>query len=131
MTIVSAANTDNGKIIIYQSPQGRTKIDVQLQNETLWLNQSQIADLFQTDRSIITKHIGNIFESVELDESATCVKFAQVQKEGRRSVSREVSYFNLDVIISVGYRVQSSMPHDSGFGQQGSTNKIMASSISL
>ncbi|MCX6243179.1 MAG: virulence RhuM family protein [Bacteroidetes bacterium] len=80
-----------------------------MQNETVWLSQAQIADLFQTDRSSITKHIGNIFESGELDESATCAKFAQVQKEGRRSVSREVNYYNLDVIISVGYRVQSSI----------------------
>ena len=100
---------DNGEIIIYQSPQGNTKIDVRLQNETVWLSQAQIADLFQTDRSSITKHIGNIFESGELDESATCAKFAQVQKEGRRSVSREVNYYNLDVIISAGYRVQSSI----------------------
>ena len=100
---------DKGEIIIYQSPQGHTKIDVRLQNETLWLSQAQIAELFQTDRSSITKHIGNIFESGELEESATCAKFAQVQKEGKRSVSREVSYYNLDVIISVGYRVQSSI----------------------
>lgn len=104
-----ATNMDNGEIIIYQSPQRNTKIDVRLQNETLWLSQTQIADLFQTDRSSITKHIGNIFVSGELDESSTCAKFAQVQKEGKRLVSREVSFYNLDLLISVGYRVHSSI----------------------
>ena len=99
----------NGEILIYRSPQGNTKIDVRLQDETVWLNQYQIADLFQTDRTSITKHIGNIYESGELEESSTCAKFAQVQKEGKRSISREVNYYNLDVIISVGYRVQSSI----------------------
>ncbi len=99
----------NGELIIYRSPEGNTKIDVRLQDETIWLSQYQIADLFQTDRTSITKHISNIYQSAELDELSTCAKFAQVQKEGKRSVKREVYFYNLDVIISVGYRVQSSI----------------------
>jgi hypothetical protein len=96
-----------GEILIYQSPGGTTKVDVRLEDETVWLNQYQLAELFQTDRSSITRHIKNIFETGELHEDATCAIFAQVQKEGNRSIKRNVQYYNLDVIISVGYRVQS------------------------
>jgi len=98
---------NRGEILIYQSPGGITKIDVKLQDETVWLNQYQLADLFQTDRSSITKHIKNIYETGELAEDSTCAIFAQVQKEGNRSIKRNVQYYNLDLIISVGYRVQS------------------------
>jgi len=80
---------------------------VRLEDETVWLNQYQLADLFQTDRSSITKHIKNIYETKELSEDATCAIFAQVQKEGNRTIKRNVQYYNLDLIISVGYRVQS------------------------
>lgn len=78
-----------------------------MKDDSVWLNQSQIAELFQTDRTSITKHLGNIYSSGELDETSTCAKIAQVQREGKRSVKREIVYYNLDVIISVGYRVQS------------------------
>lgn len=96
-----------GNIIIYQTSDGKTNIDVRVENETVWLNQQQLSELFQTDRTSITKHIKNIFETGELEEGATCAKFAQVQKEGTRNVKREIIYYNLDLIISVGYRVQS------------------------
>jgi len=95
------------EILIYQSKDGITKIDVKLENETIWLNQYQLAELFQTDRTSIVKHIKNIYETGELTEEATCAKIAQVQKEGNRKVNRDILYYNLDMIISVGYRVQS------------------------
>jgi len=94
------------EILIYQSKDGTTKIDVKLENETIWLSQYQLAELFQTDRTSIAKHIKNIFETGELTE-ATCAKIAQVQKEGSRKVKRDILYYNLDMIISVGYRVKS------------------------
>ena len=99
----------NSEIILYQSTDGQTKIDVRLEDETVWLNQSQLETLFQTDRTSIVKHIKNIYESGELFEDATCAKIAQVQKEGNRNVSRNIVYYNLDLIISVGYRVQSQV----------------------
>ena len=95
------------EILIYQSKDGVIKIDARLENETIWLNQYQLAELFQTDRTSIAKHIKNIYESSELAEEATCAKIAQVQKEGNRKVTRDILYYNLDMIISVGYRVQS------------------------
>jgi hypothetical protein len=95
------------EILIYQSAQGNTKVDVRLENDTVWLSQYQLAELFQTDRTSIAKHIKNIYESAELIEESTCAKIAQVQKEGNRKVTREILYYNLDMIISVGYRVQS------------------------
>ncbi len=98
---------NKGEILIYQSKQGTTKIDVRLKDETVWLNQAQLAELFQTDRSSIAKHIQNIYDTCELQEDSTCAKIAQVQKEGSRNVKREILYYNLDMIISVGYRVQS------------------------
>lgn len=98
---------EKGEIIIYKSISGDIKIDVLMKDDSVWLNQYQIAELFQTDRTSITKHLGNIYSSGELDETSTCAKIAQVQREGKRSVKREIVYYNLDVIISVGYRVQS------------------------
>ena len=98
---------EKSEILIYQSPNGLTKIDVRLEEETVWLNQYQLAELFQTDRTSIAKHIKNIYETGELIEASTCAKIAQVQLEGNRKVNRNVMYYNLDVIISVGYRVQS------------------------
>src|SRR5882724_1630766 len=97
----------NEKIIIYQTPDGQTSIDVTLEHDTVWLDQYQLAELFQTDRSSITKHVRNIYKSAELDEQATCAKIAQVQQEGKRRVTRQVTRYNLDIIISVGYRVNS------------------------
>jgi len=97
----------NSELLLYQTSDGQIKIDVRLEDETVWLNQYQLESLFQTDRTSIVKHIRNIYESGELSEDATCAKIAQVQKEGNRSVNRNITYYNLDLIISVGYRVQS------------------------
>lgn len=97
----------NDKIVIYQTADGQTQIDVRMENETVWLTQAQMADLFQTDRTSIVRHINNIYKSEELEREATCAKIAQVQIEGKRKVTRNIPYFNLDMIISVGYRVNS------------------------
>ena len=97
----------NSEIILYQTQDGQIKIDVLLEDETVWLTQNQLSELFQTDRTSIVKHIKNIYESGELSETATCAKIAQVQQEGKRKVTRNIIYYNLDLIISVGYRVQS------------------------
>jgi len=98
---------EENKIIIYQTDDGQTQIDVRLENETVWLTQAQMAELFETDRTSIVRHINNIYRVEELDREATCAKIAQVQTEGKRQVTRTVPYFNLDMIISVGYRVNS------------------------
>lgn len=98
---------EKDKIIIYQSEDGQTQIDVRLENDTVWLTQAQMAELFQTDRTSIVRHISNIYKVEELDQDSTCVKIAQVQTEGNRLVRRTIPYFNLDMIISVGYRVNS------------------------
>ena len=97
----------NNKIVIYQSEDGKTQLDVKLEGETVWLSQSQMSELFQTDRTVINRHIKNIYKSGELDEKATCAKNAQVRLEGNRTVTRNIPYYNLDMIISVGYRVNS------------------------
>ena len=97
----------NNEIVIYQSEDGKTQLDVKLEGETVWLSQSQMSELFQTDRTVINRHIKNIYKSGELDEKATCAKNAQVRLEGNRTVTRNIPYYNLDVIISVGYRVNS------------------------
>ncbi|MEG2642070.1 MAG: RhuM family protein, partial [Eubacterium sp.] len=94
-------------MIIYQTEDGLTKIDVNMQDETVWLSLEQMADLFQRDKSTISKHIKNIFEDGELVRESTVAKFATVQKEGNRQVERAIDYYNLDAIISVGYRVKS------------------------
>ena len=98
---------EENKIIIYQSEDGQTQIDVRLENDTVWLTQAQMAELFQTDRTSIVRHIQNIYRINELDRELTCAKIAQVQTEGKRLVTRTIPYFNLDMIISVGYRVNS------------------------
>ena len=98
---------EENKIIIYQTEDGQTQIDVRLENETVWLTQAQMAELFQTDRTSIVRHINNIYKVEELDRESTCAKIAQVQIEGKRTVRRNIPYFNLDMIISVGYRVNS------------------------
>ena len=96
-----------GEILIYQSEDGLTNIEVKIQDETVWLTQQQMVDLFQTSRTNVVEHIAHIYEEFELDENSTCRKFRQVRKEGNREVSREMSYYNLDMIISLGYRVKS------------------------
>jgi hypothetical protein len=88
-----------GEIVIYQTPDGKTSIDVVLDHDTVWLDQYQLAELFQTDRSSISKHIRNIYKSLELNERATCAKIAQVQQEGKRQISRQITRYNLDAII--------------------------------
>ena len=95
------------KIVIYQTEDGQTQIDVRLENETVWLTQAQMAELFETDRTSIVRHINNIYRAEELDRESTCAKIAQVQTEGKRQVTRTIPFFNLDMIISVGYRVNS------------------------
>lgn len=102
-----AEENSNNKIIIYKTENGQTKIEVQLKNESVWLSLNQMAELFDTDKSGISRHIDNIFESGELDPNATVAKNATVQNEGSRKVEREIEYYNLDMIISVGYRVNS------------------------
>jgi hypothetical protein len=96
-----------GEIIIYQTDDGLTNIEVKIQDETVWLTQQQMADLFQTSRTNVVEHIKHIYEEGELDEASTCRKFRQVRKEGSREVSRELPFYNLDMIISLGYRVKS------------------------
>lgn len=95
------------QILIYQSPNGNTKVDVRMEDETAWLSQNQMAELFQTTKQNISLHIQNIFDEGELQPEATVKDYLTVQKEGDRNVKRNVQYFNLDVIISVGYRVKS------------------------
>lgn len=108
---------NSGEILIYQSTEGTIKVDVRLEQETVWLSQSQIALLFGKGRSTITEHINNIYKENELQYDSTCRKFRQVRLEGEREVEREIEYYNLDVIISVGYRVKS---------QQGTQFRIWA-----
>lgn len=101
-------NDENkGDIIIYQSESGETKIDVRFQDETVWLTQAQMEELFQSSHANVVEHIKNIYSEGELDESLTCRKFRQVRREGNRNVERERLYYNLDMIISLGYRIKS------------------------
>ena len=97
----------NGQVAVYEAPDGQVQVDVRLDRDTVWLTQSQMAELFDRDRSVVSRHIRNAFREGELDRGATSAKFAQVQNEAGRSVGRDVEHFNLDVIISVGYRVKS------------------------
>ena len=101
---------NNNQIIIYQTADNQTQIDVRMENDTVWLTQAQMADLFQKDRTVISRHIRNVFKEGELDESLVCAKFALPKKYGRREgyiQETEATIYNLDVIISVGYRVKS------------------------
>lgn len=97
----------NNDIVIYQTEDGITQIEVRLENENVWLTQQQMADLYQTSRTNVVEHIKHIFEEQELDEISTCRKFRQVRTEGGRQVEREIPFYNLDMIISLGYRVKS------------------------
>ncbi|OGH67865.1 MAG: hypothetical protein A3C15_00715 [Candidatus Magasanikbacteria bacterium RIFCSPHIGHO2_02_FULL_50_9b] len=99
----------NQEIVLYGEPNGAGKVEVLLKNETLWLNLMQLATLFGRDKSVISRHLRNIYIDGELDERATVAKFATVQKEGSREIEREIEYYNLDAIISVGYRVNSKL----------------------
>ena len=100
-------NQGQGEIVIYQAEDGLTKVECRFVDETVWLTQQQMAELFHTSRSNIVEHIGHIYEEGELDETSTCRKFRQVRMEGNRQVTRELPFYNLDMIISLGYRVKS------------------------
>lgn len=97
----------NNQIVIYQSEDGQTQVDVRLENETVWLTQAQMVELFQTTKQNVSLHVGNVFKEGELEQESTVKEYLTVQKEGERKVSRKIKYYNLDVIISVGYRVKS------------------------
>jgi prophage maintenance system killer protein len=107
-------------IVIYEAENGQIHIEVKLDKDTLWLNLLQMAELFERDKSVISRHLKNIFDTSELDKNATVAKNATVQIEGDRSITREIEYFNLDAIISVGYRVNS---------KKGTQFRIWASNI--
>ena len=96
---------DHGAIVLYQTDDGKTRLDVQLREETVWLTQAQMAFLFQTERSVVTKHINNVFKSEELTREAVCAKFAQTAADGK---NYQTNFYNLDVIIAVGYRVNGA-----------------------
>lgn len=98
---------DSGQIILFQTQSGETKIEVRLSNETVWLTADQMAELFQRNKSTISRHIKNIYEDGELEQNRTVAFFATVQDEGGRKVERNLAFYNLDMIISVGYRVNS------------------------
>ena len=100
---------NKGDIVIYQSENGDTKIDVRFQDETVWLTQAQMEELFGSSHANVVEHIKNIYAEGELDEESTCRKFRQVRREGNRDVARDVLYYNLDMIISLGYRIKSSI----------------------
>jgi len=100
-------NNSFTEFLLYTTPDGKVKVEIFLHNENIWLSQARIAELFGVDRSVVTKHLLNIFKEGELNKEATCANFAQVQKEGGRDVTRQVEFYNLDAIISVGYRVNS------------------------
>ena len=100
---------DSNNIVIYQTDDGTTKIDVKLEDETVWLSQQQMADLYDTTKQNISLHIKNIFDEEELEINSTVKEFFTVQKEGNRKVERKVKYYNLDMIISLGYRIKSKV----------------------
>lgn len=111
---------NNSEIQIFKAQDGTTEIQVKLENDTVWLNLMQLTELFQRDKSVISRHINNIFKENELDKQATVANSATVQLEGDRAVERNIEYFNLDVIISVGYRIKS---------QRGTQFRIWANKI--
>ena len=96
-----------GEILIYQTDDGQTNIEVKIEDDTVWLTQQQMSELFQTSRTNVVEHIKHIYEEGELDEISTCRNFRQVRKEGNREVTRQIAYYNLDMIISLGYRIKS------------------------
>jgi len=97
------------ELAIYQTDNGEIKLKEDVENETIWANQKEISDIFGVERSVVTKHIRNIYKDNEVDKNATSAKIAQVQTEGKRTVKREVEYYNLDIILAVGYRVNSKI----------------------
>ena len=106
INVMNNIDSNTGEIVMYQ-PDETIRLEVRVENETVWLTQQQIADLFQSSRTNVVEHVMHIYEDEELEESSTCRKFRQVRKEGKRTVSRVVPMYNLDMIISVGYRINS------------------------
>ena len=104
-------SADNS-IVIYKTSNNQIDVDIDYKNDTLWLNVEKISDLFEKDRTTIQRHIKNIYKEGELEQDSTCAFFAQVQKEGSRNVTRQIPYYNLDVILAVGYRVSSKVATD-------------------
>ena len=98
---------NQGEIIIYQTDNGLSKIEVKMLDETVWLTIQQLVQLYQTSRTNVLEHIEHIYEKQELDRLSTCRNFRQVRKEGNREVSRDIPFYNLDMIISLGYRIKS------------------------
>ena len=98
---------EQGEILIYQTDDGQTNIEVKIEDDTVWLTQQQMSELFQTSRTNVVEHIKHIYEEGELDEISTCRNFRQVRKEGNREVTRQIPHYNLDMIISLGYRIKS------------------------
>lgn len=109
-------NPPKGEIVIYKASDGSTQLEVKLEEETVWLSLNQISAPLQKDKSVISRHINNIFNEGELDRNPTVAKFATVRVEGNRQIQREIEYYNLDVIISVGYRVKSKRGTQFGIG---------------
>lgn len=108
MLMADKIGTDEyGEILIYQTDDGQTNIEVKIEDETVWLTQQQMSELFQTSRTNVVEHIKHIYEEGELDEISTCRNFRQVRKEGNREVIRQIPHYNLDMIISLGYRIKS------------------------
>ncbi len=96
------------EVVIYQAKNGAIEFRGDFASETIWANQKQIAEVFGVERSVVTKHIRNILKDGEIDKESTCAKFAQVQSEGKRLIKREVEFYNLDIILAVGYRTKSA-----------------------
>ena len=109
---------NNNQIVVYQTADNQTQIEVHMENETVWLTQAQMAELFQKDRTVISRHIRNVFNEGELEEQSTCAKFAHMGNDGLQQY--ETVMYNLDVIISVGYRVKS---------QRGTAFRIWATKV--
>lgn len=101
-------NNSFTELLLYTTPNGKVKVEIFLRDENVWLTQAKIAELFDTERSVVTKHLQNIYSEGELNKDSTCANFAQVQIEGKRQVERGIEFYNLDAIISVGYRVNSA-----------------------
>ena len=113
-------------IVLFQSSDREISLDVSTDGSTVWLTQSQMAELFERDRTVIARHVSNIYREGEVDKDSTCAKFAQVQNEGDREVSRIREFYNLDVIISVGYRVKSRCGVEKGRGTALSVSRRIA-----
>ena len=100
---------NKSEIVIFKTSDDKVSVDVRFEGDTVWLSQRQMAELYQTSRTNVVEHINHIYEEEELDADSTCRNFRQVQKEGNRNVSREIPFYNLDMIISLGYRVKSKI----------------------